>query len=37
LILLAFVIYSILLVVLFNDFYIRAPFDLFGLEGAMHQ
>ncbi|MBT3253438.1 MAG: DUF4395 domain-containing protein [Candidatus Marinimicrobia bacterium] len=36
LILFGFVVYAILLVVVFNDFYSRPPFDLFGLEGAMH-
>lgn len=37
LILLGFVVYTILIVVMFNDFYSRPAFDLFGLEGAMHQ
>lgn len=37
LILLGFVVYAILIVLIFNDFYSRPPFDLFGLEGAMHQ
>ena len=37
LILLGFIIFSILTIVLFNDFYSRPPFDLFGIEGKMHQ
>lgn len=36
LILLGFVVYIILTIVLFNEFYSRPPFDLFGLEGGMH-
>jgi len=37
LILLGFVVYMVLIVFLLNDFYSVAPFDLFGLEAAMHQ
>ncbi|NQV42782.1 MAG: DUF4395 domain-containing protein [Candidatus Marinimicrobia bacterium] len=37
LILLGFVAFIILTIVLFNDFYSRQPFDLFGIEGKMHQ
>jgi len=36
-ILLGFVIYMVLIVFLLNDFYSVPPFDLFGLEGAVHQ
>ncbi|MCF7826571.1 MAG: DUF4395 domain-containing protein [Candidatus Marinimicrobia bacterium] len=37
LIVLSFVVYIIVIITLFNDFYSRPPFDLFGLEGKMHQ
>jgi len=35
-ILLGFAVTIILIIVLFNDFYSRPPFDLFGLDGKMH-
>ena len=37
LILLGFIAFIVLTIVLFNDFYSRQPFDLFGIEGKMHQ
>ncbi len=37
LILLGFLVFIILTIVLLNDFYSRPPFELFGIEGKMHQ
>ena len=37
LILLVFIVFIVLTIVLFNDFYSKPPFDLFGIEGKMHQ
>ena len=36
-ILLGFAVYMVAIVFLFNNFYSLPPFDLFGLEGSMHQ
>lgn len=37
LILFGFIIFIVATILLFNDYYSKQPFDLFGLEGKMHQ